>query len=153
MNMTTINNRGPRLSEADILRLETQLKSPLPTEYKDFLLATNGGRPTLDTIDIPKFQASPTDVQVFFGLDRSVVSSCIEWNMTTLVERFDPSELLPIACDSCGSVFCLSLRPGDFGAVLYCDLQSVFADYESSPDFYVVAPSFASFLEKLRPFA
>jgi cell wall assembly regulator SMI1 len=148
--MATIKHSGPKVTETDLLRIETRLKSRLPTEYREFLLATNGGRPAPDVIDVPGIPGSEADVQEIFGINRSEKTSCIEWNLTTLVERLEDG-LLPIACDSGGSIFCLSLRPGDFGTVLYCDLQSVFGDYESSPDLYVVASSFASFLEKLRP--
>ena len=150
--MTTTKDCGPQLSELDIFRLETLLKVRLPTEYKEFLLTKNGGRPIPDVIVVPGIPGSEADVQELFGLNRSEESSCIEWNLNTLAERLEEG-LLPIACDSGGSIFCLSLRPADFGAVLYCDLQSVFADYGSSPDFYAVAPSFASFLTKLRPLA
>ena len=150
--MTTIENRGPKIAEADVVRFEASLGSPLPAEYREFLLMSNGGVPTPDTIDIPEFSESPTDVQVLFGVGRSVESSRLEWNLTTLADRLG-ADLLPIACDSGGNTFCLSLRPDDIGAVLYCDLQAVFAESESSPECYYVAPSFESFLERLRPFS
>ena len=149
--MMTLEDHGPKVSETAIATLEASLGSPLPSEYREFLIASNGGVPTPDTIDIPGFPESPTDVQVLFGVGRSVESSCLEWNLRTLAERLDP-ELMPIACDSGGNVFCLSLRSPNNGAVLYCDLQAVFADYGSKPQYYAVAPSFESFLRKLRPF-
>ena len=149
--MIILEDRGPKVSQTEIASLEASLGSPLPVEYREFLTASNGGVPRPDTIDIPEFPESPTDVQVLFGLGRSVKSSRLEWNLRTLAERLDP-ELLPIACDSGGNVFCLSLRLSDNGAVLYCDLHVVFADNESKPQYYPVAPSFESFLRKLRPF-
>ena len=149
--MMTVEDRGPEVSETQLASLEANLGSPLPAEYREFLIASNGGVPTPDTIDIPGFPESPTDVQVLFGVGRSVESSRLEWNLRTLAERLD-SGLLPIACDSGGNVFCLSLRSSDNGAVLYCDLQAVFADYQSKPQYYPVAPSFESFLRRLRPF-
>lgn len=149
--MARINDRGPKVSGVDLLRIETRLKTSLPTDYREFLLATNGGRPTPDVINVPDIPGSEADVQEFFGLGRSNESSSIEWNLTTYAERMDDG-LLPIACDSGGSIFCLSLRPGDYGAVLYCDLQSVFAEYHSKPQYYPVAPNFESFLKNLRPF-
>ena len=149
--MMTLEDRGPKVAETAIASLEESLGSPLPSEYREFLIASNGGVPTPDTIDIPGFPESPTNVQVLFGVGRSVESSCLQWNLRTLAERLDP-KLVPIACDSGGNVFCLSLRPPDSGAVLYCDLQAVFADYKSKPQYYAVAPSFGLFLNKLRPF-
>jgi len=149
--MLTIKDSGPRVSNGDVLRIEQQIEAPLPTEYREFLLATNGGRPIPDVIDVPGIPGSAVDVQELFGISRSIDSSSIEWNLKTFAGRLEEG-LLPVACDSGGSLFCLSLRRGDFGTVLYCDLQSVFADYETKPQYYPVARSFDSFLRKLRPF-
>jgi SMI1-KNR4 cell-wall len=149
--MTTIENPGPRLSESDISNLEMRLGVELPRQYRRFLMDFNGGCPTPDTVDVGGLPGSATDVQVFFGIDRSDKSNDVEWNLTTLAERLEQG-LLPIASDSCGSVFCLSLRRHDRGAVLYCDLQSVFADFDSAPKFYHVASDFEAFLKGLRSF-
>ena len=149
--MMTLEDRGPKVPKTAIASLEASVGSPLPAEYREFLIASNGGVPTPDTVDIPGFPESPTDVQVLFGVGRPVETSCLEWNLRLLAERLDP-ELVPIACDSGGNVFCLSLRSSDNGAVWYCDLQAVFADFESRPQYYAVASSFESFLRKLRPF-
>ena len=150
--MTTIEDPGPRLSESDISNLEIRIGMVLPEQYRWFLLDFNGGTPTPDTVDIEGLPGASADVQVFFGIGRSVESNCIEWNLATLAERLTEG-LLPIAIDSGGSVFCLSLRRHDYGTVLYCDLQSVFADFESDPELYYVAPDFEAFLKKLRPFS
>ncbi|WP_437954153.1 SMI1/KNR4 family protein [Sorangium sp. So ce296] len=92
------------------------------------------------------------DVQVFFGIGRSVESSDLGWNLTTLAERLEEG-LLPIAADSGGNVFCLALQGRRRGNVLYCDLQSVFGDLEATPDLLPVASDFDAFLTKMRPFA
>jgi hypothetical protein len=105
----------------------------LPVEYRQSLLDSNGGVPTPDTIDIPGLPGSCAEVQVFFGIGRSGETSCLEWNVETLAERLDPT-MLPIARDSGGSVYCLSIRQRDYGAILYCDLQSVFGDMDVSPE-------------------
>ena len=34
-----------------------------------------------------------------------------------------PGRLLPVACDSGGNLFCLSLRGDDVGKVIYVDLE------------------------------
>jgi hypothetical protein len=150
--MTTIKNHGPKLSESDISNFEMRIGMALPGQYRRFLMDFNGGTPTPNTVDIEGLPGASTDVQVFFGIDRSVQSSCLEWNLATLFERLEEG-LLPIACDSGGSVFCLSLRGCDRGEVLYCDLQSVFADFDAHPELYPVAPVFEAFLDRLRPFS
>jgi cell wall assembly regulator SMI1 len=148
--MITLENRGPKLAETDIASLEASLGVSLPAEYRNFLRDANGGVPTPDVVDIAEFPGSSTDVQVLFGVRREVETSCIEWNTRTLAQRLG-GDFFPIARDSGGNVFCLSLRPLDNGAVLYCDLEACFADFESEPQYYHVAPSFESFLGKLRP--
>jgi hypothetical protein len=150
--MTTIENHGPRLSELDVSKLEMQLGMSLPEQYRRFLLNFNGGIPTPDIVTVEGLSGASADVQVFFGIGRSVESSCLEWNLTTLAKRIEKG-LLPIATDSGGSVFCLCLRGRERGAVLYCDLQSVFADFKSDPKLYPVASNFDAFLDNLRPFS
>ena len=142
---------GPQLTEKQISELETMLNSPLPRDYRTFLTQSNGGRPTPDIIDIPGLPGSEADVMVLFGIDRAIESERLDWNLSTLSERLEPG-VLPIAGDSGGSVYCLSLRAKDYGAISYCDLQSVFADYEARPQYYPVAPNFESFLSRLRAF-
>ena len=149
--MTLIKNHGPKISEADVWKLEEFIQRRLPEQYRRFLLEFNGGRPDPDTVDVAGLPGSPTDVQVFFGIGRLIESSCIDWRVESLVERMEDG-LLPIACDSFGSVYCISLREEDYGAVSFCDLQSVFADYETDPTFYPVAPNFDAFLNGLYPF-
>jgi hypothetical protein len=146
--MVTIEDHGPKLSESDVSELERRIGAVLPKQYRRFLLRFNGGVPTPDTVDVEGLEGTPTDVQEFFGIGLVPESSCIEWWLTTLVERLEEG-LLPIAGDSGGSVYCLSLREHDRGAVLFCDLQSVAFDYEHDPEFYPVAPDFDTFLSKL----
>lgn len=143
--MTTIRRDARALTDEEIRAFEERLGWPLPEEYRRFLLENNGGRPTPDVIDINGLPGGSTDVQVFFGLDRSVKSSGLDWNLEMLRGRID-ERLLPIACDSGGSVFCLSLHGIDLGCIIYCDFV------ESKVSYYRVAPSFSAFLEKLRPF-
>jgi hypothetical protein len=149
--MVTIRDGGPSASESDIARFEELLGSALPEEYRSFLLHSNGGRPEPDTIDVPGLVESPTDVQVLFGLGRDDRTSRLDWNLSTLADRVQPGHL-PIALDSGGNVFVLSLGRDHHGAVLYYDLQSVFGDMVAVPEVSLVAPSFASFLRALRPF-
>lgn len=147
--MATIVDNGPELSEADVLDLERLLGAALPGEYRRFLSRFNGGIPTPDIVDVPEYPDSPTDVQVFFGVRRPVETSCLGWNLTTFAGRLG-EDILPIATDSGGNLFCLSLRTEDRGAVLYCDLESTFGDMDADPKSYLVASSFGSFLRGLK---
>jgi hypothetical protein len=113
--MITIDSQGPKLAESEICDFERDLGMALPEQYRQFLREFNGGTPTPDIVDIEGLPGTSTDVQVFFGIRRSVESSCLDWNLATLAERLDPG-LLPIASDSGESVFGLCLRVSDYGA-------------------------------------
>lgn len=149
--MATIKDQGPKLAEAVVAGFEANLGSPLPRAYRRFLLSSNGGVPVPNTVDVPGFSQSPTDVQEFFGLDLETDTSCIDWNTDALKERLDP-RLVPIACDSGGNVFCLSLRLADELAVTYCDLEAVYGDPGKAPPEHPVAADFDQFLGRLRSF-
>ncbi|WP_437631955.1 SMI1/KNR4 family protein [Sorangium sp. So ce854] len=150
--MTTIENHGPRISDADISSLEERLGAVLPEEYRRFLLEFNGGSPTPDTVDVEGLPGASADVQVFFGIGRSIESSNLDWNLAALAERLEAG-MIPIAADSGGNVFCLALQGRRRGSVFYCDLESVFGNLAAIPQLFQVASDFNVFLTQLRPFS
>lgn len=141
-----IDNVGPKIGALDIVPIEVELGAVLPDAYRQFLLRSNGGTPTPDTIDVPGADGSPTDVQVFFGIGRSVESSDLTWNLALVAERCPGLRALPIACDSGGNLFCLKFERDAAAKVIYCDL----GDPDCAP--YEVAASFDEFVAKIRPF-
>lgn len=151
--MIELRDVGPPLTEEAISNFERELEVRLPNPYRQFLLRNNGGRPPLDqdTVDVEGLPGSPTNIKVFFRIGGEVMSSELGWNRETLGERI-AEDRLAIASDSFGSVFCISLQGADCGAVLFCDLQSVYGNFEAKPEFYPVAPDFDAFLNKLREF-
>ena len=143
--MITINNPGPQIDASRIAEVEAAIGGKLPASYKDFLLKNNGGRPVPDTIDIDRLPGRPTDIQVFFGIERGVETSNLSWNIKFASERLPDHRLLPIACDSGGNIFCLNVLGEFSGGIVYCDLTG--AEPVKS---YEVAPTFEAFLEKIR---
>ena len=91
--MFSVDNPRPPLKERDVANLEASLGVSLATSYRQFLLDNNGGSPVPDGIDVPVI--GETDVQVFFGIGRTIESSCISWNLYTLRERL-LDRLVPI---------------------------------------------------------
>lgn len=141
---------GRKLNGEDVRALEADIGQTLPDSYRFFLLRNNGGLPgpkrgmyIVDVLDLP---GSPTDVQVFFGIDR--VPSDIRSNVKGFSDRFDTTKLLPIARDSGGNIFCLWLDEPNYGSVAYIDWTD-WEEHEATP--YMVADSFDSFLDKIRP--
>jgi len=137
-----IEGPGKPLTNDDLADLERTLRAALPSQYRGFLLRNNGGIPSPDTVDVDGVPGSPTDVQVFFGIGRPVESSDLSWNRQTFSDRL-PDRMLPIACDSGGNLFCLSLSGEDAGSVIYVDLE------QRQPAFYLAAEGFDAFLGKL----
>lgn len=142
-----IEDAGSKIELEDIDAIERALDARLTHDYRDFLLQFNGGAPSLDTVDVPGAPGSPTDVQVFFGIGRSIESSDLIWNLSLVSDRCPECHLLPIACDSGGNLFCLKVDQGVASAVVYCDLES--------PDcaLYPVAACFGDFINRLRPYS
>jgi hypothetical protein len=143
--MITITEQGNPITEDQIATLEHELGAKLSKAYYRFLIMNNGGRPSHDVIDIVGLPGSPTDVQVFFGIDRSIESSNLSWNLAIITERCPKWHVLPIACDSGGNLFCLKVLDGVASEVLYCDMDA------PNCVFYEVAPSFDAFLKKIGP--
>ena len=161
--MLRIDDTGPQLTESDVSNFEVCCGLTLPKDFKSFLLQFNGGRPTPDTIRIGQELGNmdagaaadlpgKTNVDTIFGLRDPMVSCNLDWNFATFKERLRnlPNVLLPIACDSGGSIFCLTLSEESKGRIVYCDLECVFAKYGTVPGLYEVAASFEEFLSSLK---
>jgi hypothetical protein len=131
--------------------VEEAFGAKLPADYLAFLLQYNGGRPTPDTVDIDGLPGSPTDIQVFFGIDRPVETSNLEWNLQVIRHRLPNFGGLPIAFDSGGSWFCLAAPGGGKAEVVFCDMPGA-SFYKATQDvsFYKVAPDFSAFTDKIR---
>lgn len=160
--MTQIRENGPRISEDDLCDFEASLGKTLTSDYRNFLLRCNGGRPTPNIVGISDICVNitsslpaygipgPTDVQFFFGIARPIYTSSLEWNLSSLSQRrIQLPCLLPIACDSGGNLFCLILEGNERGNIVYCDLQSVFGRHDQVPALYFVATDFDTFLHSM----
>lgn len=148
--MVKIRQSRKPLSEEDIATVERRLGFPLPTEYMNFLLAHNGGRPEPKAFPI---QENPSD-------DHGLVHNfmCIEENdnydLLTWVERYRgriPRNFLPVAKDPGGNLVCLSVSGDDRGKVYFWDHEEAARTGESPgyDNVYLVADGFHAFLDSL----
>jgi len=131
-----IENAGPSIEGRCIDHIKVVLEAKVPSSYREFLLRYNGGAPIPDTIDLPDAPGTPMDVQVFFGIGRSVASTNLPWNLALISERCPGHKVLPIACDSGSNLFCLMVNDGHVEQVVYCDLHL------PQVEFYSVAGTF-----------
>ena len=145
--MAIIKQSGRILAEHDIAATETRLGVRFPDPYRCFLLKHNGGRPTPDTIDVEDLPGSPTDIHTIFSADESNEENGIEEYLSVYAGRIS-SDLLPIARDSAGNLFCISLSRADYGSVIFCDFDPNF--HVGGATYYRVAADFDSFLERIR---
>ena len=144
MTMLRIVNHGPAVEMSELLDFEVALGATLPQTFRRFLLECNGGLPEPNVVDVKNLPGSPTDIQVFFGVRRAIETSTLAWNLAVIRERFPNFRLLPIACDSGGNYFCLSLEVGNYGVVLFLDV------FGGSESIFFVAANLDEFFLKIH---
>ena len=136
------------LAAEDIKILEANLKITLPSNYKNFLLKYNGGKPNPDCFPIEGLKNNPYGgVRLFFGIDRDIQSNNIDWNYDVMRGRL-PTGLLPIASNGSGDILCLALSDVDEGKLYFWDYYGE----QNPPTFdnlYFIANSFGEFLDSL----
>src|SRR5690242_5053803 len=88
---------GPPIEERDVSSFERKHGIQLPSEYRAFLLRSNGGRPERDLFPVPGFAGNPVGrLHFFFGIGDPVESCDLEWNLKVFSDRI-PAHLLPVA--------------------------------------------------------
>jgi hypothetical protein len=129
---------GPSVGVVGIEKFESFLRTPLPNEYREFLLKYDGGEPEPDGIELG---GDWTDLRSFFHLRESDSPKWIYWILEEFNELFNVKRLLPIARDSGSGLFCLNVDTG----------MVVFVDY-TEPEYteYLIASSFNGLLQRLR---
>ncbi len=136
--------------EAAIAAFEASRGFRLPSEYREFLLATNGGKPEPCAFQLALRSGPYTDsiVHWFLGLGDTMAAS-LESFAALMAGRM-PAELLPIAPDPGGNLVCLGVKGDVRGKVYFWDheRERTPADW-SNVD--LVADSFDAFLRGLTP--
>ncbi|XXF80980.1 SMI1/KNR4 family protein [Myxococcaceae bacterium GXIMD 01537] len=137
---------GPPLSEAELRSFEQEHGLTLPACYRAFLLATNGGRPERDLFALKGLEGNPFGrIHVFFGLNDSIESCNLDWNLDVFRQRIPPG-LLPIATTEGADKICLSVAGVDTGRVFYWDAHARGAENS----LYLLASDFGSFATALQ---
>jgi len=137
---------GPSLNPEDLRSFEKKHGLALPSAYREFLLATNGGRPERDLITIVGLKSNPLGrIHLFFGLNDSVESCNLDWNLAVFRDRI-PADLLPIATTEGTDKICLAVGTERTGTVFYWDGHA----RAGQRSLYFLADDFASFLSSLH---
>ncbi len=140
-----------KATESQIKSLEKQNGSPLPDEYRQFLLSTNGGRPNPDCVAVPGMAGiANVGVGALFHLRPSQPGGDELTYELANIGNLLPAGHLPIAGSS--DVFTLSLRPKTFGCVYWWFHETEEVDddgnYLESAG-YLLAGSFDEFLTRI----
>ncbi|MDR3668689.1 MAG: SMI1/KNR4 family protein [Ignavibacteriaceae bacterium] len=139
----------------DIEKVEKLIGLEFPNEYKEHILAHNGGQcfPNIFKF-IEKGAETNSNIDWFLAIYDGQFDN-LEWYVAIykLKQKRLPINLLPIANDPGGNLVCISCLGKDYGSVYFWDHENE-VDYEIEDDtnysnLYLVSHSFKEFLESL----
>jgi hypothetical protein len=139
------------ISEVSLALFEQELDLTLPTDYRDFLLEHNGGKPNPCIFPVAN---NPYDnksmLHYFFGVTDGELGNLAKW--IKLQEDKLPEDLIPIGIDLGGNLLCLSVRGDFYGKIYFWDADIPEDDEEIPPtEIFFVADSFTALLESFCP--
>lgn len=148
-----MERRGAAVSESDVAGFEHRMRHTLPADYRQFLLDTNGGRPSKAN---RRFDHGT--VNEFFSLKETEESRDIDvWSERTRSE-LGTDQLIVIGVDYGGADIVLAIAGDHQGEVwLYISNDARPADanprvlWHDRRDFRRLANSFEDFAKQLRP--
>lgn len=121
---------------------EKELGARLPDDFKHWLEAVNGGDPE-DTCVVVSEEFGFAGLHNIYGLHEGPDYARMDEANGILNEAGNINEgLVAFAADGGGNQFAVSVRPEDFGAVIFWDHETA--------DEYVLSQDFAGFLGLLR---
>ena len=130
-------------TEESIRHLELQIGQSLPPAYAAFLRQHDGGPLDLNS----------KAVDEVFALGEAVPDFASMWSILNTYADRVPAWLLPVASDSFGNLFAVSLRDQDRGTVWFWNHEQE-ADEGEPPtedNLTQVGPDWRTFLDSLEP--
>lgn len=139
------SNEFGKLGIQDLVDFEETNDIKLPEDYKQFLIEHNGGRPHPCISPIAK-----SDVQWIYGMVYEPNYASLFWHIEIFQKRI-PNWYFPIANDSGGNLYLMSLSHENFGLIAFWDHEG---ETNGDVDQYFdnmknVANSFTEFLNQL----
>jgi len=133
--------REPPASIELIAQLEGRIGHSLPDDYRQYLLQQDGGRIDNNT----------RAVDTVFSLG-DVPDYASMWDKLGTYQERVPSWLLPVADDSTGNLYAISVRPDDYGSVWFWDHEEEAdeGDPPSEDNITRTAQNWAVFLDSLQ---
>ncbi len=106
-------NKFGQIQFGDIFEFETHNNIKLPDDYKDFLTKNNGGRPNPNIVPSVK-----SDIQWIYGMVEEPYYASIFQHIDMFHKRI-PSWYFPIANDSGGNLYLMSLYHENYGLIAF----------------------------------
>jgi len=140
-----ITDSGPKLTVREISAYEAGAQVHLPPQFRNFLLQSNGGIPSVMVAPDTGFDA---DVSVFFQLFTQNRKDSLE-DLSGKCGK----EIIWFAADSGGGRFGIAHAGQNFGCVYWFDLPHSDVTDPLEADCAFVASTFNAFLNSLTPFS
>lgn len=148
-----VNGSYSKLYQRDIDLLNHKLGLNLPSEYADFLLTHNGGRPDKNRFKLRKIRAAlDFYVMSLYGLGQKGETGQDLLTMYSFTCESIPHELIAIGSNGIGNLICLGISGEYYGKVYYWYKDGEVGQDET-PTFdniELIAKSFAEFLMHLK---
>lgn len=123
---------------------EAQIGFRLPDQYRDFLLAHNGGghpKPSIYEFDQDGF-ANGSDVNWFYGIEADYPYDLVAiWKMDTIPPPYLPENLFAIGSDSGANSICIVVQGDNRGQIYFYD--------KNMNSTHWLADSFSEFIDNL----
>jgi len=139
------SNKFGALTEDAVKKLEFQIGTLLPKEYRAFLLKHNGGEPVPS--DFKLGEDDITGLHHIYGIFEQDNHRDILNNYNVFKGRIK-KELLPIADDSFGNQICIGIKNKYVGKIYFWDHEFEGSFFKSKA-ITLIANSFNDFLESL----
>lgn len=156
--MIKFNEVKKLLDNSDITALEERVGYSFPQEYREHLLAYNGGFPDKQVFAFEENgKQQSSDVDWFYAIyDGKYNNLDTAIKMYKLDEKRLPQHIIPIAHDSGGNQICISCGTEDYGKVYFWN-HELEVDYSVAGDddysnLYLIADSFTEFINGLMSF-
>lgn len=146
--MTEFETTGPTITAADVDDFEAAIGTPLPADYKQFLLTVNGGIPTDSDVNEPTQRV--VGIVGFFSLAVPSGDLSMQEALRTWRNRY-PGWMLPVALCQGSCLLLLTLNSDYEGEVVYWDHDAESEDDEppTIDNLSHVADSFTELLDSL----
>ena len=145
--MEIINaNQFGSLSQNRLEEFEKRVQSPLPQDYRDFLLKYNGGQPAPSFFWIVP-EKDGSEMERFYGIHDQTWYSLETYAGE---QRYGlPPSMLPIADDGTSNFICLDISIQQYGEIYFIDHELHGFQPGSAEGIIKLANSFSDFLALL----